>query len=1010
MKALLKYLFDNPLITKFTFIIILVGALIGMKNLKRTSYPQVDLHKVIITTFYPDASPNDVEVNITNNLEYELKKVEGVKYYTSRSMEGQSTITMVLDQEYGDFQSVKDNIYRALDKVRNLPSRVTQRPKVMEMKVDNFPIYDVALISNEMSEEEVIEVTKKLRRKILQIPEIYKAEVSGKREKEFQIILDPKKLTLYDISFEDVINAVKGNQIRATGGTIESFVNEKKIITLSEMDTPKKLRNIIVRSNYSGKKVRVSDLGEVSFSFSKKNIMTSYNGDEGIGLWLYKVPSSDIIRTIDKVRKVIADFKEENKSRDLKIVNTHDLSSETRSRLEMVYSNIIMGLILILAILIFFFNIKLALWVCVGIPFSLAFLMIAMPLLGLTLNSISLCGVIVVLGMIVDDAIIVSEAIYSRDGNSEESLIKAVLGVARPISITILTTIISFIPIYFIPGMMGQFTAEIPSVVIIVLLGSFFESLIFLPIHLRNIKSGTVEELRATHLGKRTMNFLESQYSKLLKKLIFKKEIALVSLISILALFLSIGIYKFKFQMFPEFQAQRIYLYGDVERGKTLEYTAQIAKKVESVLQNVVAGDIKSFRTRVGRNYEGQYHCEQCFYTKLELTHFNSRERSALDIESKILEEIKGISELKSFGSRIDSGAPPRGNDLELVILSDNESKRVDVIRSLESKLKELGEVSNDFILGDSSLVLRPLYEKMSRMGTNVQEVAKSLRIAFSGEFIGFISKGDERNYIKVTSNLSDKGFGAPLEDLSVLNNQGRKIPLKKLVSLQEEKMPVVLTHYNGESSNTLSINKITRKDAKEVISKIVKDVKSEFSDVDIILKGRMFKDREGRANLFLGALITCLIIYFSLVILYKSYLLPLLICSSVPVGLIGILFSFKIHGAPLSALGLVGIIGFIGVVINDALLMVEVMKEPKSIESIDGLARGATKRFAPIFLTTITTVFGLLPSIYGFLGGTDAFISPMVLSMGSGLLFGTISDLILIPLVFGFIYRDKHV
>ncbi|PIK13640.1 efflux RND transporter permease subunit [Halobacteriovorax sp. JY17] len=1008
MRKVLRYLLDNPLITKFTFILILLGAMLGARNLQRTSYPQVDLQKLVITTFYPEASPRDVEVNVTNNLEYELKKVEGIKYFSSRSMEGQSTITVVLDQDFGDFQGVKDNIQRALDKVNNLPARVIQRPNVLEMKVDSFPIYDVALISDSLSEEEILSLTKKLRRRILQIPEIYKADISGKREREFQVIVDPIKLSKFDLSFDDVMISIKSNQISASGGTIESYVNERKIITLSELDTPKKLESIIIRSNYSGKSVLVRDVAKVVYGFSKKNIITSYNGEEGLGLWLYKVPRADIIRTIDEVKRVVEDFKRTHGLKNIKFVNTHDLSSETRNRLSMVYSNIILGLALILLILLFFFNIKVALWVSFGIPFSLAFLMIMMPILGLTLNSISLCGVIVVLGMIVDDAIIVSQSIYSRKNNTDDSLVDSVLQVVRPISITILTSIISFIPIFFIPGLLGQFTAEIPAVVIIVLIGSFIESIIFLPIHLR----GTNLSAESSSIGKKTMRLLENNYGLFLNFLIRNKFKSLVAIVLLLISFLGIGLHGFKFQMFPEFQAQRIYLFGEVNRGKTIAHTASVAKSVDKLVKTIGGNDVVSYRTRVGRNYEGQYHCEQCFYIKVELTGFNERERSAVDIEGELLSKIQGMKGLKSFGSKIDSGAPPSGNDLEVILLAQDLKTRQMAVENLSNELEAIskGSLSNDILFGAPSFVLRPIYEKLSRLGTDVSQVAKSLRVAFSGEIIGFLNKGDERSYIKVISKHREDGFIGPIDGISVLNNKGRKLPLKKLVKLSEEKLPIVVTHYNGEESNSILINKVREGVSASQINSIINRFSSENKNVDLIVKGKMFKSKERLFNLFLGIGITCLLIYFALVILYKSYFLPLLICSSVPIGLIGILFFFKIHGAPLSALGLVGIIGFIGVVINDALLMIEVMKEVKINEGASSIIQGAQKRFAPIFLTTITTLFGVIPSIYGLLGGTDAFISPMVLAMGSGLLFGTISDLVIIPLVFSFIYKVRDV
>ncbi len=986
-------------------VFIVVGSILSFKFIERNSYPPVDLHTLDIKTFYPGASPEDVEINVTSKIEQAIRGIVGIKYVTSKSMENQSKLKITLDQDYKDLGEIKDNIRRAVDNISDLPTDIQDRPVFFETKIDNFPIYDVALVSESHSELEVRELVKELKRKIERLPEVSKITSSGERSEEIQIQLSLEKLNKLSVSFQEVLNAISENKLRLSGGQLESFVHKKGIITISEFENIAEINRIIVRSNEAGKRIRIQDLASVKSTLEKENIITRYNGKKGLGLWVYKKPGVDIIDAVDRVVETIKRFEDDKKESSLSFISTHDTSLETRSRLKMVSSNILLGLALVVGILLFFFNTKIALWTAIGIPISLAMALSLMPFFGVTINSISLCGVIVVLGMIVDDAIIVSESIYRAVENEEgesslDQVLSGVLSVAKPVSLTIITTLVSFIPIYFIPGLVGQFTSEIPTVVILILVASLFEALFFLPVHLHGLKKDTKKPIGHQFLAR-----IERLYHGSLSSLLNKRFKAIFVILGLLILGLFSLSLNPDFELFPSEQANRIYLYGEVEAGRTLSFTDKKVIPLEKDLETKIDKEVRSFRTRVGRSYFGNNKCTKCFYIKLELSPYGSREQNAEEIGREIVRRFK--SSFSQLNFRVDNGAPPLGAGVEVHLLGEDNDEREKLTLEVEALLKEfsLKDIENDREEGSRTFKLIPIYKNISRYQTSVSEIAKTIRVAFEGSIVSHIQRSHEKVPFRVLLDNQSQNFDSPLEGLKVLNKKGHLVELKNLVRVKEEASASVISHYDFERSTTIKA-KMLNSNKKEIYKKLstkLKPILAKYPKMRVDIGGEIKKSHDAYQKAILAFCFAVLAIYLFLTMQFNSFSTPMVIVSAIPFGLLGILISFKLHGAPLSFMALIGIIGFSGVVINDSLIMVDLIDKNK--DSKDGLfeniVKSAVIRMRPILLTTLTTVAGLIPSIYGFIGETDAFISPMVLAMGSGLIFGTISVLYFIPLLY---------
>lgn len=1026
MRKIVTYLIDNPLVARLAIVFIILSSIFGFMSLKRSSYPRVDLHKVEIRTFYPGASPNDVELNVTNKIEYILREIEGIRYYESRSMENQSRVIVTLEQNAKGLSTVKDDIRRAVDNISDLPSELLSKPSIFEVKIDNFPIYDVSLVNNQKNTQRNMRYLEGqfnlLKVELEKVKGISKVQESGKRNKEIQIQLDLDKLNKYQVSFEDVVSSIQQNKLRVSGGKVESFINEKGIMTLSEFMTPGEIGEIIIRSNFSGKRVLLKDISSIRKTKSKENIITRYNGKKGKALWLYKNGNADLLNVIEDVKKVVAEFEKKTGDKIL-YVTTHDLSVETRSRLKMVYQNIFLGFILVLIVLLIFYEKEIAIWTAFGIPMSLAISMVILPWIGVTINSISLCGIIVVLGMIVDDAIIISESIHrEKKRKNKNAALDGLSRVLKPVTCTILTTIIAFMPIYFIPGVIGQFAKEIPSVVIIILVGSFLEAAFFLPFHLSASKKESQDEAEegTTKIGQIILGWIREVYGYSLLFLIKARVLTLPLIIVGTVFGIAWSYYNSQFKMFPEHQASRMYVALKVEPGKKLEFTEKRSVILEEIIEEMPSSAIRTYRTRIGRNLEGNYQCTRCFYSKIELTPFDKRNVTALELKKMFERKFRAHMgrEFSSLYIKIHTGAPDLGKDVELRVSHQDDKIRRVASNRLAGVLKKFK--TNDLERDDQNfekiIIIKPLYKNISRLQTSVLQVASTIRTAFEGIIVSELTRNGEREQYRVVLDEKFQNFNNPLKDIKVQNKLGNLIKLDKLVWWKEESIPSVINHFNGQRSTKLTgeWKGLKSRQKKEIINSLEKeilDLQDQYPGLNVEIKGkqrRSFKKLVESGAAFILAIVA---IYFFLVLQFNSFWLPFLICSSIPIGLVGIGYGFYLHQLPISFMAMIGIIGFSGVVINDALVMVDlfqVLRKKHQGDVLNLIVEGAKERFTPIFLTTLTTLAGLLPSIYGIIGGVDAFISPMVLAMGAGLLFGTISDLILIPIIYAFVYIKR--
>ena len=951
IEKILRFSISSPVFAKVVLISVLVFSTISYFKIRKLSYPRVDFNKIEVTTAYPGASAKDVEINVTRHIEDAIKEVEGIQKFTSTSMENYSLVTITLDPGHDDLQQTKADIRSTIDSVNKFPHDLPNGPFVREIKVDNIPIYEVALVYKNMasdkSKQREIELKlrthiERLKKRIGSISSVSKMSLRGYRDREITIYVDREKIKEKKISFDEIIIAIKENKLRLAGGSIESFKVKSNLITISEFQTPKQLSQIIIRSNISGKMVRLKDIARVVDDFEKRAVIAKYNGFPGASLWIFKKANADIIKTIDEVKKVVGEYRKNFDTEGIEFISTLDNSIPTKSRLTMVFTNMFIGFILVLVILFIFLTKKISFWTAMGIPISVGTLFIFMPLFGLSFNAISLCGIIVVLGMVVDDAIIISEFTYKELSSGKDPVtasINAVTSVVKPVLTTILTTIIAFLPIYFIPGLVGDFAREIPTIVIIVLIASFFEAIILLPTHIS--RKWRPSDNKIKPLGDFIFVFLEKAYSYFLKIILRWRYLFVGLVVFVLVIGYMFSLRKIDFVMFPEDQAYQIFIAAETNPEFRLEYTDKVAKRVESVIKKLPSKEVQAYRTVVGRVLFRQMTCEYCFYIKLILTPFQKRDRSAKEIKQVLDTELAKDknSNLRKVSVRVYAEGPDFGRAIEINVQGNNDKKRHVVEQQMLKKLRSLpleNVESNRLELIDG-IHLTPKYGNVAMADLSVSRIASTIRTVYEGTIVTNIIQDQEdipvRLTLDKTEELTEGLTEDPFRDLMVQNRSGRLIPVKSLVKVKKNKEETKVYHYNGDRNNTIWADispksKMSSKEIYESLSLYINKIQKMHPDIFITLEGEGKASSEAYFNALSSLTFAIICIYVLLVLQFQSFLQPFMVLSVIPFGIIGMSFIFKLHGIPLSYMALMGVIGFSGVVINDALVMIDFINQ----------------------------------------------------------------------------------
>ncbi|MCH8289029.1 MAG: efflux RND transporter permease subunit [Candidatus Marinimicrobia bacterium] len=1022
MKALIRFFAERHLLANLLIVVILIIGLGSALTINRNMFPSVDFGQLMITTRYPGASPEDVELNVTNPLEKELGSVDGIDLMTSYSMENISVISINIDTDVGDSEKVKRDIRDAVNRVTEFPPEVTESPYIFEITTDNIEIIWIG-VAGEVPYPELREYAKGFRKKLENVNGVSRVDEKGLHDREIKVEVSTAAIEAYQIPLKDLVSAIQGRNVRATGGSFESYTSDKSIVTLAQFRTPEEVGEVIVRSTFEGPHIMVKDLATIYDGFEPEKVRFRMNGKPAIGFTVFKKGNSDIIRVNDAILQLMEDERDKV-PKGIELLHASEKSRFVKNRLNILANNGAIGLIMVSVVLVVFLNFTTAFWVAMGIPLAMMSVLILAPLFDITIQLISLMGMVIVIGLIVDNAIVIAENIHrhrEKGKSALDSTVDGVYGVIKPVFATIITTALAFGTMFFMTGIMGKFIVSIPIVVILALGVSFFESLIILPSHImkgmekrekkRLAKTGSADNPK---LKNDWFIRVRVKFQRLMAITLTYRYVIFLMFIVMLIGAVSFAYLHMQFILFPGNTAENFFITVELPTGSSLDATEDKIKEIEAVLMALPEDELQSHMAILGSLGGGGFftpgESENWAFIIVTLTPYNERKRDANMIVAHLREQTDKLEGFDAVRYRVDAGGPPVGRPIAIrVIGADNDMRTLlaDSVTAYLTTIEGVTDIDRDDKLGKEQVEIKIDYPRLAELGLTVADIAQNVRLAYDGQVVTRVRYGDEDVGFRVILEESTRNKPDYLSELKIPNKSGRLIQLKEVAQFEIGPGPSRYFHYEEERTVTITAD-IASGDLTplQATQKAVDhfDLTTDWPGMRFVIGGEAEKTQESVVSLGITMLTAVIGIYFVLILLFNSVTQPLLVVIAIPFGLIGVIGAFAMHGEPLGFLAIMGVIGLMGVVVNDSLILVNYINihresEPdKKIKRI--VAEGTATRLRPIILTSITTIAGVLPLAYG-LGGSDPFIAPMALALGYGILFATPLTLILLPCLY---------
>lgn len=974
----------------FTIILIASG-LLALYNIQKDKFPKADFDILIIMTTYPNSSPQDVEGKITIPLEDEIKNIDDIESFESVSKENFSKIVIKINQEASDPEQVKQNIRTVISSV-DLPDEATT-PRVHQIKISETEVLRIGINGN-ISDQKLANQVDYLQEKLEDVKGVARISQYGDLDDEIKIYLNPDKLKQHKLSLAKVIYTIKNRNYRYTAGNNNSLEDSANIVVLANFNKIDDVKNIILKSNFEGIAVKLKDIATIIKAKKERKNIIKLNGNSGYVLFIFKSSTADIIETVDRIKESVDVFKQAQPK--LNIFYANDFSKEVRNSLSIVKNNGIIGFVMVFIVLGIFLSIRSAFWVALGMSSTLLGTVALLWFFGETINLLSLIAMVVVMGIVVDDSIIIAESIVdakSKD-NSYAGVVKGLKRVIKPVLTTVLTSIIAISSMFLMQGTMGKVVYLIPLVVIFALSLSLLEVVIALPAHLANGKSDK---------GRVWFKSVEKIYLKFVAIMLKIRYLVLFGFIAIAIGTVIFAMNNVGFVLFPAKGSNTITINIETAIGSSLYKTEQITNQLEKVIQDTMGDELDFFSSTIGTDKDNKAK----ILVKLIASN-NIGRTPAVEIVEKLRENSKNIAGITHIDFLVARPGPPKAQDVSLVLVGKNDKQRVaasDKVVQILQKIAGVSDIYRDDNAGKERREVMIDFAKMARLGIDFSSVQNYLRSAFSGiKITSMRQNGKDVDYrIFIGKNNQKMDI---LGKISIANNKNYLIPITDFVTIKKIIGESDFNHFNGERSITIRASIDDKKNNSVSVKKMTFEqlaIADNFPNIKILSEGGS-KDNDKSMQSFKQAfLMSIVVIFLLLTLLFNSYTQPLVVLSAVPFSLVGVIWAFYFHSETLSFFALIGGLALIGVIVNDSLVMVSHLNDIKNNATNDlrsWIARGSADRLRAVTLTSITTIVGVAPLVYG-IGGTDLMLQPIVLALGYGLLFGTLVTLILLPCLY---------
>ena len=1005
MRRLVEFSVRNRVLVNLLTLFVLGTGLITYFRMHRELFPEFSRKAIQIVTTFQGASPEEVEKLITAPIEEEVADLDDLDELLSVSQEGRSQILLKFQPET-DMNRALSDVRAALDNVTDLPEEAKE-PEVHEVK-STFPVITVSL-AGDIDEATLRDMAKDVRDDLRRIRGVAAVRILGTRERQIWVEVDPARLDQYRFSLDDVRAAIAAHNRNVPGGTMKTARGEILVRTLGEAAGAPEVERIILRSVATGTPLTVGDVATVRETFEEPTTIGRWGGRPAINLVVIKQRTGDAIDIAASVRALVEEVRSQLPE-TVTIGVYNDFSVFIRNRLNTLRLSGAIGLTIVLITLWIFVRPRIAFLTALGIPFAMLGGIVLMSVYGISLNMISLFSLILVLGLLVDDAVVVTENVYRHVEEGMDPRQAAVQGtteVAWPVVATVATTVAAFLPLLLIPGTMGVFLAPIPIVVTFALLASLLEALVVLPSHLSDVITPTyAQSVRRRELP--WLTDLRNAYGALLRTAIQWRYVTAVLMLCATILLGATAWYRIPFVLFREFESSQFLINFETSSGAKIEDTLEVAKRAEKVVLGLPPEELRSLATNVGITFLDVNRAERgpnLGQLMVELT--EDRRRSVDAVIADLREgmaEIPGITKVQFLKTQAGPGGPA----IEARVVGDE----ISVLRNLAAEvtvflrgIPGVKDVHDDFTEGKEELQITLLPEARA-LGLNLGQIARQVQQAFLGVEASTIQRRDEDVPIVVRFPQAARRSLETLAGMKISLPSGEKVFLRDVAHLET----AIGTSKIRRDDQKRTITVLADVDTREANAfQVAQRLKREFADVGgkvpgyrVVVKGERQEAEASLAALPRISLIAFMLIYFILGSLFQSFIQPLIVMAAIPFALDGVVIGHLMMGEPLSFLSMMGLVALVGVVVNDSLILVDFINRSREagVPRDEAIFASGTARLRPVLLTTITTVGGLTPLAF-FSSGQAKFLSPMAISVVWGLSFATLLTLILVPCLY---------
>lgn len=1017
MKKILSLFVKYPFYGKmFILVLVLLGG-ISLMNMRKATFPLVESKIITVSVAYPGATPKEMDEGITALVENGIRGIPGIKEFTSQSREGSAVITITALNGYNMDELLSD-VKNAVDGISNFPASA-ERPIVSKNRAKDMAMF-IGLSSKTGNILELNSMANRIEDDFLASGKISQVSIFGVPSNlELVIELDETQMRRYNLTFNDIQNAISGNNIDVSGGTIRNPREQIKIISRNRSVEPEQIKQIIIKANKDGRVLTIGDVASVKLQVPEDPVNAYSNKNPAVTIMVQKLMEEDLEEISDIVNEYITTFNE--KQDDYKLWVKMDFLTLIDSQLSILINNGMLGVLLVILLLSLLLNIRLSLWVAWGIPASFLGMFIVANLGGVTINMISLFGMILIIGILVDDGVVIGENIFThfeKGKSPRRAAIDGTIEVLPAVFTSAATTMIAFVPLFFIEGQM-EMMHEMAFVVIACLAFSLLEGMFVLPGHLANPKVLKPQKNTSFYgkirikLDKYIFGLRDKIYAPFLNWILKHKGL---SIVGVTALFiLTVGLVvggKIAFTFFPPAPSDMFTVDLALKPGVNEEITKEKLFYVEDKIWEVNAelmekyGDtisyIKSLDVNIGNSFDGTEFGSNAGLIRVFLNSLEHTEVTDELLKRSISQKIGKIPEAYKFavGASNRFGAPVSisllGYDPDELEVAKNE------LESELAKMPALFNITNNSQIGSQELRLK-LKPQVYALGLTTQSLMAEVRQGFYGGLSQRIQEGKDEIWVYVRYSIDNRKNIGQLEHMIIHTPKGN-YPLGRIAEISTARSLSTINHYNGKREIRIdAYQKDQSQSVPDILnyieSDILPDILSKHKDISYMHQGQQKDTNEQMGSLILYFGLAFLVIVLLIMIYFKSFRQGLLVIVMIPLGILGAIWGHGVHGQPISMMSLWGMVALSGVVINDAIVFLAKYNQnlEKGMTVMDAVKNAGMSRFRAIFLTTVTTTAGLMPLILE--NSPDArMLIPMAIALAYGILFGTLFILIILP------------